>query len=91
MIKKRAMSNSRQYPNLEIDKKPNYMVVATSVVDGENWYSIRCPTPTARWVRETYGHYENTLWHETIDDTWHIYRGNFDVSEKMLTLISLRW
>ena len=78
-----------------LPKKPgpneNHSILTKSLVDGEQWYTIRCSKEASIWVRSTYPQHEDKLWFENIDHMWRIHTNVLDMHEKIYTLLAMRW
>ena len=57
------------------------------LVDGEPWYTLKCKTEVAAWIRTQ----DKSMWYEHVDKNWYVYRDRFDVHEKLLTFISIKF
>lgn len=66
-------------------------VLASSTVDGNQWYTISCLRNVSIWLRETYADDEHRTWFHNIDEKWQINYNVFDVHEHILTAATLRW
>jgi len=77
----------------EVTELPNFKVLSKSVVDNEQWYTVRCRRETSQWIRETFKDQEDQQWFQNIDEDerWYINLNVFDVNEKIYTVIALRW
>lgn len=72
-----------------IQKKPeipNYKILADSLVDGEQWYTVRVYKP---WIMDWISGQPHE-WQVELKNTYPHGR-QWDVHEKLLTMISLRW
>lgn len=67
--------------------EPKFRVMTSAPVDGELWYTIRCTDEVAKWVRTQ----NKDLWYSHIDSQWYVYNNMFDMSEKLYTLLNIRW
>jgi hypothetical protein len=66
---------------------PNFIVYTQAVVDGENWYTVRCSSEVVKWVLEQ----DDKQWYHLVDQTWHTIPGVFDLHEEVLLMLKLRW
>ncbi len=78
-----------------LPKKPgpneNYSVLTKAVVDGDQWYTVRCSKETSVWFRATYPQHENKMWFENIDQQWQLNKNVYDMHEKLYTILAMRW
>jgi hypothetical protein len=70
---------------------PDFSVLDSTTVDESTWYTVKCSKRASIWIRETYQERENDLWYQHIDSRWMINATQFDVHEKLYTMLSLRW
>lgn len=69
----------------------NFVVLDTTKVDSQTWYTVRCTKEVGEWLRQTYKDRQDDLWYEHIDKTWYFHRNKFDIHEKIYFLLSLKW
>ncbi len=78
-----------------LPKKPapneNYSVLTKAVVDGDQWYTVRCTKEASVWFRTTFPQHENKMWFENIDHQWQLNKNVYDMHEKLYTLLAMRW
>lgn len=74
-----------------VAEQPNFLVMAKSIVDNEQWYTVSCRKEVSVWLRKCFGDQENQQWFQNIDEQWHINMNVFDVNEKIYTLLGLKW
>lgn len=81
------------YPHVMsmIGTKENFTVVDTTTVDAATWYTVSCSKPASMWIRETYKDREDDLWYEHVSRSWVVHSNQFDIHEKLYTMLSLRW
>ena len=78
LLYKHMMENTVEIP---------FFVKDSAIVDGEKWYTVRCTDEVGRWVRTQ----SKDIWSEHIDQKWHVYRNTFDMHEKLLTMLNIKW
>ena len=69
----------------------NYTVLAKAMVDGAQWYTVRCTKEASQWVRATFSEQENKLWFDNIDHQWQLNKNVYDMHEKLYTMLIMRW
>jgi hypothetical protein len=69
-------------------EKYPYRKLTQSPVDGQMWYTIRCNSEVARWLRDNQ---DVNHCYEHIDPSWQVERNTFDVSESMYIQIGLKF
>lgn len=68
-------------------EKYPYRKLTQAPVDGVMWYTIKCNSEVANWLRDHQGDH----CYEHVDQSWHVERQTFDVSETMYIQIGLKW
>lgn len=63
-----------------------FRVVTESMVDGEQWYTIRCTDTVGKWVRENFK--KDQQWYEHTDA---VYLNVFDINAEAHTMTILKW
>lgn len=67
-------------------KPPNFKILTTAIVDGEQWYRVRIYYPKIMdWVNS-----QNKDWQVEIKDQYP-YGRQWDINEKLFMLLSMRW
>ena len=72
-------------------KLPNFEILTKSMVDGGQWYTIRCRKETSIWLRSAFKDQEDRQWFQNIDQRWNINFNVFDVNETIYTMLALKW
>lgn len=88
----RIFSGGRQtgksYHNyMSIEQIYSYRNVAHATVDDHEWYTVKCNTATATWIRQQ----NKDMWYEHIDSKWTVYKNMFDIHEKIYTMLQLKF
>lgn len=65
-----------------------YKNAGRSEVDGELWYTVKCSTEVAKWIR-TLPKKDN--WYEHIDTNWYAYNSMFDLHERVYLQLGLKF
>lgn len=65
-----------------------YKNAGRAEVDGEMWYTIKCSTEVAEWIR-TLPRKDN--WYEHIDNNWYAYNSMFDLHERVYLQLGLKF
>lgn len=73
------------------DPNSNFEILTKAIVDGDQWYTVRCSKEASMWIRKTYPQHENKMWFENIDQRWQLNRNVYDMHEKLYTLLALAW
>jgi hypothetical protein len=89
MIKKKAMTNKMAVIMPKIKKPQKFTVQTTAIVDGDQWYTVSCSKDVLLWIKNSWP--ESKLWHEHINQNWTIYLNQFDIHEKLYTMLAIRW
>lgn len=63
-----------------------FTILDQAPVDGATWYTVSCATEVSIWLREQ----SKELQHSHIDNN-RFYNTQFDIHEKLYTLLALRW
>lgn len=66
---------------------PSFIKDQGTLVDGVPWYVVKCKKEVAAWIRTQ----DTNLWYEHIDSQWFVYKDRFDVHEKLVTMISIKF
>ena len=74
-----------------MSNKPAVEIIDRAMVDGEQWYTVSCSKQASIWFRETYRDAESKMWHDHIDDKWHLHTNRFDMHEKLFTLLAMKY
>jgi hypothetical protein len=69
-------------------EKYPYRKLTQSPVDGQMWYTIRCNSEVARWLRDNQ---DVNHCYEHIDPSWQVERNTFDVSETVYIQLGLKF
>lgn len=69
----------------------NFGILTKAIVDGDQWYTVRCTKEASVWFRSTYPQHEDKLWFENIDQQWQLNNNVYDMHEKMYILLAMRW
>lgn len=69
-------------------EKIPYKKLDQSLVDGETWYTVKCNSEVARWLRDNQ---DVNCCYEHIEPSWQVERNTFDVSEAMYIQIGLKF
>ncbi len=59
-----------------------------AMVDGEMWYTIKCNTRVAEWIR-TFP--EKGNWYEHVDTNWYVHKSMFDITEQLYIQLGLKF
>lgn len=66
-------------------RKTKFVINAKAEVDGATWYTVSCNKEISAWLRD-----QSKEWHyETLAHGWVL--SQFDIHEKLYTLLALRW
>jgi hypothetical protein len=76
-----------QWQELMGEKIP-YKKLDQSLVDGKTWYTIKCNSEVARWLRDRLDH--NSCY-EHIAQSWHVERNTFDICESVYIQLGLKF
>lgn len=71
----------------EIIDTPSFIKDQGTLVDGVPWYVVKCKKEVAAWIRTQ----DSSMWYEHIDSQWFVYKDRFDVHEKLVTMISIKF
>lgn len=69
------------------DNKEYYTLVSEGTVDNFSWYTVKCTSSISDWIKNQ----SKELWFEHISKDWKFYRNTFDVHEKLLTMLQLKY
>lgn len=76
-----------EWQELMAEKIP-YKKIDQSTVDGVMWYTVKCNSEVARWLRDN----QNVNYcYEHIEPSWHVERNTFDVSEALYIQLGLKF
>ena len=88
MIFTSGRRTGKSYYNSMITKQMHsYQDVTHATVDDHEWYTVKCNTETATWVRQQ----SKNMWHEHIDSNWTVYKNMFDIHERIYTMLQLKF
>lgn len=71
----------------ELMEGPKFRKTTGAIVDGEQWYTVRCHSDVGQWVRTQ----NPNMWYEHIDQNWTVYVDTFDVHEKIYTMMGVKF
>ncbi len=69
------------------NKKPPFEILASAKVDGVKWYTVRCKSEVAKWVRTMH----SSQWQEHIDSRGYINKTVFDMDSKLFTMLGMKF
>lgn len=75
------------YNTMIIEQIHSYRDVTHATVDDYEWYTVKCNTETATWVRQQ----NKEMWYEHIDSNWTVYKNMFDIHERIYTMLQLKF
>jgi hypothetical protein len=92
MIKKRAMAAGRQFGKSVLNqmftfKRPNFVIHTQAQVDGETWYTVGLNKEVCEWLHTQ----PAELFHEYPGVIWRFSVYEYDIHEKLYTILALRW
>lgn len=67
--------------------QPKFEIIASALVDGEQWHTVRCAKEVSAWVRTTKG----TQWYEHIDQRGYIHGNVFDMDARLYTMLGVKF
>lgn len=73
--------------NMTVGSKSKYKIHSKAIVDGTTWYTVGCSPESSDWIRKQ----DKSLFYEHIDDVWQIHLNQFDIHEKLYSMLALRW
>ena len=77
---------NQMYGSMSVQiRKPKFEINAKAEVDGATWYTVSCTKEISAWVRSQPKEWQ----HEALAHGWVL--SQFDIHEKLYTLLSLRW
>ena len=65
-------------------RKPKFTMRDQAEVDGATWYTVSCTKEIGEWLRT-----QPKEWHYELVDVWSL--SQFDIHEKLYTLLALKW
>ena len=69
-------------------EKYPYRKLTQAPVDGTMWYTVKCNSEVARWLRDNQ---DVNHCYEHIEPSWHVERNTFDISEALYIQLGLKW
>ena len=64
-----------------------FSILNQAQVDGDTWYTVKCTKEVSAWLREQ----SKELQYSHIDARWFTHTNQFDIHEKLYTLLALKW
>ena len=64
-----------------------FSILDQAQVDSDTWYTVKCTKEVSAWLREQ----SKELQYSHIDARWFAHTNQFDIHEKLYTMMALKW
>lgn len=67
--------------------QPKFEIIASALVDGEQWHTVKCAKEVSAWVRTK----NESQWYEHIDQRGYMHGNIFDMDARLYTMLGVKF